>query len=155
MIDNDEFFNKLYKMEETLIYKYCAKVYNLYKNNNEPYPVFFNNLYNSFDEIYKENKIEKLHISDVYLIKKIDNKIVFEKIIDILKTLDEEAVDVFSNKMKLKLEKSREKGKNGWYDKVSCSDEILKHYFNEHLSKTNNDNYVDLANFCMFLDLRN
>jgi len=155
MIDNDEFFNKLYKMEETLTYKYCAKVYNLDKNNNEPYPVFFNNLYNSFDEIYKENKLEKLYISDVYLIKKIDNKIVFEKIIDILKTLDEEAVDVFSNKMKLKLEKSREKGKNGWYDKVFCSDEILKHYFNEHLSKTNNGNYVDLANFCMFLDLRN
>jgi len=67
---------------------------------------------------------------------------------------DNMAVDEFANAMKEKLEKARAKGRYGWHSKLHCSDEHLAHLFHEHLSKCNDGNFIDLANFLMFLHVR-
>ena len=56
--------------------------------------------------------------------------------------------------MKEKLSKARAKGRRGWNNKEECSDEHLADLFHEHLIKCNDGNFIDLANFLMFLHLR-
>ena len=69
-------------------------------------------------------------------------------------TIDEFAVDEFAKAMKEKLAKARAKGRSGWNDKEACSDEHLAMLFNGHLLKCNDGNFIDLANFLMFLHVR-
>lgn len=64
---------------------------------------------------------------------------------------DNRAVLAFCRKMMGKMEKSREKGRKGW-EKDDCSSHILADQFLEHLNKTNEGNFVDLANYLMMLD---
>lgn len=67
---------------------------------------------------------------------------------------DNMTVDAFAMAMKAKLEKARLKGYKKWHDKNACSDERLTELFYGHLNKTNDGNFIDLANFCMFLHAR-
>lgn len=67
---------------------------------------------------------------------------------------DNMAVDAFAKAMKDKLAKARAKGRSGWNDKDTCSDERLVYLFFKHLKKSNDGNFVDLANFLMFLYMR-
>ncbi|MDD2267847.1 hypothetical protein [Sulfuricurvum sp.] len=67
---------------------------------------------------------------------------------------DNEAVDEFAKAMKEKLAKARAKGRKGWNDKETCSDETLAYLFHDHLQKHNEGNFIDLANFLMFLHIR-
>lgn len=67
---------------------------------------------------------------------------------------DYQAVDQFAHAMKLKLAKEAEKGRCGWDDKETCSDEHLANLFFKHLTKCNEGNFIDLANFLMFLHVR-
>lgn len=67
---------------------------------------------------------------------------------------DNNAVDEFAEMMKSKLAKARLKGRGGWHDKELCSDEDLANLFFGHLKKSNDGNLIDLANFCMFLQIR-
>lgn len=69
-------------------------------------------------------------------------------------TKDNMAVDKFAKAMKEKLANARAKGRRGWDDKEACSDEHLAHLFHEHLLKCNDGNFIDLANFLMFLHIR-
>lgn len=67
---------------------------------------------------------------------------------------DNNAVDEFAKAMKHKLALARAKGRSGWDDKDTCSDERLVYLFFKHLKKANDGNFVDLANFLMFLHIR-
>jgi len=67
---------------------------------------------------------------------------------------DENAVDIFAEEMKRKLANARQKGRSGWDNKETCTDTHLAHLFWEHMSKANDGNFVDLANFLMFLHTR-
>lgn len=67
---------------------------------------------------------------------------------------DNEAVDRFAEAMKEKLAKARAKGRRGWDDKEACSDSHLARCFFHHLNKGNHGNFIDLANFLMFLHVR-
>lgn len=67
---------------------------------------------------------------------------------------DNEAVDAFAQAMKEKLAIARAKGRGGWDDKETCSDEHLARCFFHHLNKENHGNFTDLANFLMFLHVR-
>lgn len=64
---------------------------------------------------------------------------------------DNQCVDAFSKAMKAKLAFIRAKG---WDDKEICTDEGLATLFFEHLQKCNEGNFIDLANFLMFLHIR-
>lgn len=68
--------------------------------------------------------------------------------------IDNIAVDEFAKAMKEKLAKARAKGRSGWDNKDTCSDERLVYLFFKHLKKANDGNFVDLANFLMFLYMR-
>lgn len=68
--------------------------------------------------------------------------------------IDNIAVDEFAKAMKEKLAKARAKGRSGWDNKDTCSDERLVYLFFKHLKKANDGNFVDLANFLMFLHMR-
>ena len=67
---------------------------------------------------------------------------------------DNNAVDAFAQAMKEKLAKARAKGRKGWNDKKTCSDEYLASNFFQCLKKYNDGNFIDLANFLMFLHVR-
>ena len=67
---------------------------------------------------------------------------------------DNMAVDEFAKAMKEKLALARAKGRSGWNDKEACSDEYLSYLFYHCLPKLNEGNFVDLANFLMFLHVR-
>ena len=69
-------------------------------------------------------------------------------------TKDNLAVDTFAKAMKEKLALARAKGKSGWNNKATCTGAHLADLFWQHTSKENKDNYVDLANFLMFLHVR-
>lgn len=68
---------------------------------------------------------------------------------------DDLAVDHFATLMKAKLAAAREKGRSGWDDPQRCPVEFLTDLFINHLPKDNQSNWIDLANFCMFLQHRN
>jgi len=68
---------------------------------------------------------------------------------------DDLAVDKFSEAMKGKLSAARGKGRGGWDDPERCSIDFLAKLLFGHLEKSNDMNYVDIANFCMMLHLRN
>lgn len=67
---------------------------------------------------------------------------------------DDRAVNNFAQAMKLKLEKSRSKGRHGWDDPKVCSVELLCDLLLGHLGKGNAGNFEDVANFCMMLHQR-
>lgn len=67
---------------------------------------------------------------------------------------DDIAIDNFANAMKAKMAASRAKGRSGWDDPNQCTVEYLAKLFGTNLFKGNAGNYVDLANFCMMLHLR-
>lgn len=69
-------------------------------------------------------------------------------------TKDNMAVEKFAKAMKEKLAKARAKGRRGWDDKEACSDEYLANLFQGHLQKCNDGNFIDIANFLMFLHVR-
>ena len=56
--------------------------------------------------------------------------------------------------MKLKLDKARQKGKNGWWNDKVCSISNLRELYQEHTQKKNNGNVIDLCNFAMFIYFR-
>jgi hypothetical protein len=64
---------------------------------------------------------------------------------------DDVAVDKFAAMMKVKLAKSREKGRGGWDDPEQCSVEFLAKLLVEHVAK---GDPVDVANLAMMLTLR-
>lgn len=63
-------------------------------------------------------------------------------------------VDEFAKAMKDKLALARIKGKHGWDDKETCTDEHLATLFFENIPKGNEGNFIDLANLLMFLHVR-
>lgn len=67
---------------------------------------------------------------------------------------DEMSVSTFAIDMKQKLMIARAKGRTGWYDQETCTDEHLANLFQEHLRKCDDGNFIDLANFLMFLHVR-
>lgn len=67
---------------------------------------------------------------------------------------DDEAVDRFAAAMKVKLAAARAKGRFGWDDPLQCSEPNLARLLVGHLSKPNQGNYEDLANFAMMLHQR-
>ena len=69
-------------------------------------------------------------------------------------SIDESAVENFAKEMKRKLADARQKGRSGWNNKETCTDTNLAELFWEHMKKTNEGNFVDLANFLMFLHTR-
>lgn len=69
-------------------------------------------------------------------------------------TKDNLAVDAFAKAMKEKLALARAKGRSGWNNKATCTGAHLADLFWQHTTKENKDNYVDLANFLMFLHVR-
>lgn len=67
---------------------------------------------------------------------------------------ENKCVDEFATAMKDKLALVRAKGKHGWDNKETCTDEHLATLFFENLPKGNEGNFIDLANFLMFLHVR-
>jgi hypothetical protein len=67
---------------------------------------------------------------------------------------DDLAVDRFADAMKVKLARSRKKGRGGWDDKTQCSGEHLANLLVEHLEKGNEGTFEDVANFAMMLHQR-
>lgn len=67
---------------------------------------------------------------------------------------DDEAVNKFAYQMKCKLAIARSKGRSGWDNPDLCSVASLIGMLVGHLRKSNIDNWVDIANFCMMLHLR-
>lgn len=67
---------------------------------------------------------------------------------------DDKAVDVFSGFMKDKLADARKKDRSGWDDKQLVSGAMLAQQLVEHLSKPNDGNFLDIANYAMFLHMR-
>jgi hypothetical protein len=65
--------------------------------------------------------------------------------------IDDFAVNQFADSMKKKLAISREKGKSGWNDPLSCKVSYLAELLISHLPK---GDPVDVANFAMMLHLR-
>jgi hypothetical protein len=65
--------------------------------------------------------------------------------------VDTEALSYFAVLMELKMRKSRDKGRGGWFDPKACSDEKLRRMMVEHVLK---GHWVDVANFCMMLNTR-
>ena len=68
---------------------------------------------------------------------------------------DDIAVDKFADLMKIKLAEARGKGRGGWDDPGQCTVEYLAELLGGHIMKNNEGNFVDIANFCMMLTLRN
>lgn len=96
---------------------------------------------------YDESTKEVSHIYDTKREYELD-----EALMEIKR--DNDAVDEFAKAMKQKLALARAKGRSGWNNKETCSDEHLAHLFREHLKKCNEGNFIDLANFLMFLHVR-
>lgn len=67
---------------------------------------------------------------------------------------DEFAVDKFALLMKETLMHSRLKGRYGWDDKEHTPVTNLTGGLLHHLMKENKGNYIDIANFCMMLVMR-
>lgn len=67
---------------------------------------------------------------------------------------DDETVDRFSRLMKAKLATSRAQGKSDWWDPVQCGTTDLINQYVAHLIKTNEGNFIDIANYCMMLHMR-
>jgi biotin-(acetyl-CoA carboxylase) ligase len=61
---------------------------------------------------------------------------------------DNAAVDKFAQRMKAKLAAARAKGRSGWQ---SCDTLELRRMLRQHVEK---GDPVDVANFCMFLEMR-
>lgn len=56
--------------------------------------------------------------------------------------------------MKVKLAAARAKGRDGWADRASTSDEFLAEQLVQHLAKGNVGTFEDVANFAMMLHQR-
>jgi hypothetical protein len=67
------------------------------------------------------------------------------------KAFDDDAVDQFSSAMKLKLDKKRLQGRNGWHDRSICSQKQLSNMLLNHVDK---GDPVDVGNFAMMLFMR-
>lgn len=67
---------------------------------------------------------------------------------------DDQAVTKFAEAMKSKLAKARDKGRTGWENPALCATEVLCDQFIGHISKGNEGNFEDLANFAMMLHQR-
>lgn len=67
---------------------------------------------------------------------------------------DDVAVDRFALLMKQKLAAARDKGRGGWDDPEQCDPRELAELLCGHIGKSNAGNYIDIANFCMMLTLR-
>ncbi|MBW3243310.1 hypothetical protein KUV57_11440 [Epibacterium sp. DP7N7-1] len=70
------------------------------------------------------------------------------------KDIDEAALANFTETMRKKLAKSREKGRDGWHDPDLCPVERLASMMVGHLGKPNEGNLVDIATFAMMLHER-
>jgi hypothetical protein len=70
------------------------------------------------------------------------------------KWIDINAWNEFTRAMLDKLEVAREKGKSGWHDPRITTERELAQMMIAHLRKDNENNFVDIANFCMFLHQR-
>lgn len=71
------------------------------------------------------------------------------------KVIDENGVAGFSAAMREKLAAARENGREGWQDPEMVSDLQLASDLVNHLCKDNDiSNFVDIANYCMFLHQR-
>ncbi|APV37709.1 hypothetical protein [Acinetobacter soli] len=67
------------------------------------------------------------------------------------KELDEKTLKSFYEKMSVKLEIAREKGRSGW---EKCEPQVFADMFVDHLFKNNHSNLIDLANLLMFFENR-
>ncbi|MFV5348661.1 hypothetical protein [Acinetobacter soli] len=67
------------------------------------------------------------------------------------KELDEKTLKSFYEKMSVKLEIAREKGRSGW---EKCEPQVFADMFVDHLFKNNHNNLIDLANLLMFFENR-
>lgn len=59
-----------------------------------------------------------------------------------------------SLKMKLKLQKARNKGRSDWWNSETCSISHLYDLYSEHTKKYNVGNEIDICNFVMFIWFR-
>lgn len=59
-----------------------------------------------------------------------------------------------SSKMKEKLQKARDKGRGGWWNRETCSISHLYDLYHEHTQKHNEGNQIDVCNFAMFIWFR-
>ena len=67
----------------------------------------------------------------------------------------EQALDIFTMLMKLKLEQAREKGLDGWTDFDNEDiDKQLSLSMMQHIFKPNESTWIDIANYCMMLHQR-
>lgn len=64
---------------------------------------------------------------------------------------DDEEVHQFACAMKEKMAAARAKGREGW---ETCDPYSLAQQFVDHLTRCNEGNYLDLANYCMMLHQR-
>lgn len=65
--------------------------------------------------------------------------------------IDDISINNFSNQMKAKMLRSRQKGRDGWYDPERCAAADLVAQYREHLKK---GDPVDIANYCMMIFTR-
>ncbi|WP_418181386.1 hypothetical protein ACNSOL_11845 (plasmid) [Aliarcobacter lanthieri] len=74
--------------------------------------------------------------------------------LDALTYLDKDIdYDDLAIKMKQKLQKSREKGRNGWWNET-CSIQKLIDLYTQHKKKDNEDNEIDICIYSMFLHFK-
>lgn len=69
-------------------------------------------------------------------------------------SLDEKNLEQFTRALANKLAEARAKGYSGWEDPKKCSIEYLAQQFFNHLKKSNEGNFLDLAAFLMMLHQR-
>lgn len=67
---------------------------------------------------------------------------------------DDLSINNFANELKIKMKKSREKGRSGWEDPEKCSTETLCHMTIEHMQKGNPGTFEDIGAFAMMLHQR-
>lgn len=67
---------------------------------------------------------------------------------------DNEAVDQFATAMKERLALAREKGRSDWDNEEKYTGGHFADLFWRNTAKSNKGNYIDLANFLMFLHVR-
>lgn len=65
--------------------------------------------------------------------------------------VDNRGVSNFRTAMETKLADQRNRGKEGWQNPADCSIEYLETLLAEEFSKSNDRDYVDIANYSMML----
>lgn len=64
---------------------------------------------------------------------------------------DNQAVDMFAVALKVKMHRSRMKGRSGWQHREQCPTDMLMRDMAEHLLKGNEGTWEDVATYCLFM----